>query len=289
MTSKYVFSIELPKGYNLELTLYPSFTYPFYRSLGNVLVKDIGVCRGTTFTFYSDRVVVEGNCSRDTIEELLGLWFNPWNYIDDVDPEYRDYVQDLIERYHGVRLAISSEDKIWLFISVFLSRTTSFHTNTVRWIRKIALHGLDHFIREGYGFVGNSFQLKQLWILLNTTDLVKLISSFNPRSLHNSWRIRRKLLKYRFVGVKTVDAFLLFSTPHSFFTPIDRHYKRFLMMRFQLRGYREPLSHLCRRYDCSFCPLASRCLSFFSRRVFGRLGGWIQTLSYLAGNRLVRI
>jgi len=289
MVIRHTFSIKLLKPYDLLLTFYPSFTYSFYRFRGNKIIKDTGICSGTIFTFYSDHVVIDGPCSKDVARELLGLWFDPVEYVDTVDQRYRDYVLSLVNRFNGIRLAISPSDRIWVFISVFLSKATKFHTNTVKWVRKIASIGLDDFIKTGYRSIGNSFQLKQLWHLLNETDIINLLESFNPYNLDDSWRLRRKLLKYKYIGVKTVDAFLLFATPFSFFTPIDRHYRNFLAQKLGLRGYREPLNNLCRLYDCSICPLNRNCLSYFSRRNFGRLSGWIQTLSYLAGNKLLNI
>ena len=289
MVIKHTFSIKLPKQYNLSLTFYPSFTYPLYRFIGNKAIKDIGVCSGTIFTFYRDHVNIDGSCDKDVIEKLLGLWFDPLEYIDSVNKRYRDYILDLVNRFNGIRLAISPSDRIWVFMAVFLSKATNFHANTVKWVRKIASIGLNNFIKNGYRSIGNSFQLKQLWHLLNESSIIDLLESFNPYNFDDSWRLRRKLLRYKYIGVKTVDAFLLFATQFSFFTPIDRHYKKFLVQKLGLRGYREPLNDLCKLYDCRICPLSRKCLSYFSRRNFGKLSGWIQTLSYLAGNKLLNI
>lgn len=289
MTVKHTFTIELARQYDYLLTFYPSFTYPLYRFSENKAIKEFGACSKSTFIFYKDRIIVESRCNRDSIEEMLGLWYDPLEYIDVVDQRYRDYVRAIVDRFSGIRLAISPHDRIWVFIAVFLSKATSFHINTVKWIRKIASIGLNNFIKSGYESIGKNFQLKQLWQLLNETDIIESLRSFNPHSVTDSLRLRRELLRYRYVGVKTVDAFLLFTTRFSFFTPIDRHYKRFLVQKMGLRGYREPSTKLCRIYDCQVCPLNRKCFSYFSRKSFGRLSGWLQTLSYLSANKLLNV
>ncbi len=54
------------------------------------------------------------------------------------------------------------------------------------------------------------------------------------------WEPRKRLLRYRWVGTKTVDAYILFTTHCPAVASIDRHYRRFLLDYFSLPKYMKP-------------------------------------------------
>ncbi len=280
--------------YNPYLTLYPSFIYPLFTHKtidGRYIVrKDIGVYKGLSITFSMGESYIL--VSRDDIEssfiyDITGLWFNPRDYVVDVKSRYRVFVEELVDRLESVRIAVSRIDRGWVFTSVFLSRATSFHKNTVRWVRAIASRYIDPLECNPL-IVGGNFQLKQLSRLLGMYKSVLRELVVNGRIVceEDAWLIRRELLRLKYVGVKTVDAYLLFTTRYSFFTPVDRHYIGFVKKFFRETLY-SPRRRYCVIYTCYNCPFRDKCLCGWSISSFNMLSGWIQTIAYLYGNKLV--
>ncbi|MCD6488830.1 MAG: hypothetical protein J7K21_06370, partial [Desulfurococcales archaeon] len=160
--------INLEEHYDLCLTLLPSFIYPLFEMFNKFSYKKIiGYCQDSILTQKGDIIELSGCNNPKVLYEWGGLWFDPVNYVSDVDHRYLIFVEKLIDKYHGVRMAISPIDAPWVFISVFLSRATDFYRNTVRWVRKIARKNpLDPFNIDP-DIIGKNFQLQQLKMIMN--------------------------------------------------------------------------------------------------------------------------
>ena len=274
--------IKLNRRINIPLSLYPSFASTLFRveySNSNVtLTKLIGYSVGAKITVAKNEVVCEGTCKPELLKEWLGLWFNPWTYINDVHRDIKPLIFKLIESYESLTLITSSVDWKIILIATFLSRRTNYHVNVIKWIRKIFsnvesddLTKIKNRIRS----TGRSYQLRQLVEVLEELYTI----NFNK----NPWSIRRDLLEIKYVGPKTVDAFLLFSGKGSIFTPSDVHYARFAKRVLGIENYVMPSKNMCLAYDgnCLKCPYANKCLTGKSIKLFGRLSGWIQTIAYV--------
>ncbi len=262
--------IKVPEKYSLWDTLYPSFIFPFF-SQNNILVKNIGLYSGVKIRSKNGRFIVEGEVPRDFILEWTGLWFTPRNGDDDI--------KVLIETYSHVRLAISSCDREYVFISVFLSQNTDFHTNTCRWIKKLSETYGPKFLEKKdlrFATVGTSYQLERLEQVY-PEFCQKISNRKDPGSL------RLKLLSIKGVGPKIADAYILFSSRHSESTPCDIHLRRFVDRLKLVEYQRLPSKNYCRRYYCwleSECPVCGECLRFLMMNKYGGLSGWIQTIAY---------
>ncbi|MEM1749676.1 MAG: hypothetical protein QW369_05435 [Desulfurococcaceae archaeon] len=274
------FKYSLSKPYDLVLTLLPSFTYPLFSERRGALVKDYGYCRGMEIQRAESSIVVSGCSNEEFINEVLGLWYDPLNYLSDLSCSFKDLIEELVWSFRKIRLSISTMDKCLVFAACFLSRATNYYSNTVKWVRAIASVDLSSMRRADLSSISSSFQVRQFNYLLKNTDILEALVEAN-NDLSELTILRRRLLKYPFIGVKTVDAYLLFSTKHPIFTPIDRHYKSFTREFLGLKEYVEPRKDLCSNYYCWECPRRSRCLTWFSMNSFGRLSGWIQTIAYL--------
>ncbi len=283
---------------DILLTLYPSFLYPYFNIYTTTygsskivrLIKKSGYCSNKYIDvkYLENHIEITTNCNNEEyVKEVTGTWYIPWNYISEVHNNYYDFVVNLINKYSGIRLSVSSIDKLQILISVFLSRNTSFHVNTVKWINKIISRCTTIFNCD-YTRIGKSYHLRQLNEILNRyREIIDYIISFTPKDLQELYELRRKLLTIKYVGVKTADAYILYTTRYSFIAPIDRHYIAVLKKYFKLTDLVYPKKYLCEKYMCSECPLRNRCAFNITSSIFGRLNGWIQTLSYLHGNKII--
>lgn len=284
--------IHLDEPYDFYLTLYPSFIYPLFeftkRGSSYIIKKSIGALQGSSIIVDENLVCYKGLDHR-VVEEWLGLWFKPWSIIGDVEEKYLGFIENVLNKFSSIRIAISPLDRPWVFIAVFLSHNTSFHVNTVKWIKKIGSVNPVNPLDINPLVAGKNYQLVQLSEILDKHGIIKTIVSSNKiTSIKDAWRIRMKLLEIKYVGPKTADAFLLFTTRYSIFTPSDRHYRVFVSKYLGVRR-NYPLKKYCKEYTCDSCPLAGNCLTGWSISVFGRLSGWLQTLSYLHGNKLITL
>ncbi|RLG84338.1 MAG: hypothetical protein DRO40_01485 [Thermoprotei archaeon] len=278
--------------YDPYLTIYPSFLYPFFDYINNYKkwVKTCGYCKGAVIEF-RDNTILLHNCNDDKVLPYwTGLWFVPRILLYDIEPRYMGFIENLVEKFEHIRLAISPQDPIWVFISVFLSRNTNFHTITVKWIKDIARFYENDPTGINVLKIGRSYQLRQLKELLGDKNLWSLIESI--RSNYNNekfcWKLRKTLISRRFIGPKTADAFLLFSTQCSLFTPADRHYLRFTRKYFGQKLV-SPNKRYCLINTCYECPISGNCITGWSILAFGRMSGWIQTIAYLIGKKKITL
>jgi len=262
--------IKMPEKYSFWDTLYPSFIFPFFKKNGS-FVKKIGLYSGVRIRIEDEELIVEGEVPRDYVLEWTGLWFTPEGG--------KDKLKILIETYSRIRLAISSCDREYVFISVFLSQNTDFHTNTCRWIKKLSeIYGSNFLERIDLRFrtAGTSYQLARLEQTYPEFRQ-KILDEKDPGSL------RLKLLSIKGVGPKIADAYILFSSRHPESTPCDIHLRRFVDRLGFIEYRRLPSKNYCRKYYCwlkSECPVHEECLRFLMMNKYGRLSGWIQTIAY---------
>ncbi len=271
------------RKYDLYLTLYPSFiTTMFVPFKRDEWVKRFGYCQGVRIRQEGDGVWYEGNCDESYVKLLTGLWFEPWNYLHEVERKYLEIIERLIEKFACIRLAISPYDHERIFISTFLSRVTGYYQNVIRWVQGLLELTGDRPERIDENVVrrvGNSFQLIQLSdalraYLARVKPLVEARISF--------WKIRQELLGVKYVGPKVADAFLIFTGLTTELAPSDRHYINFVKKLGLFERFRQPEKRLCISYRCPECLHVGICLTGLSHMSFGRLSSWVQTVAYVA-------
>ncbi|MEM1597516.1 MAG: DNA lyase [Pyrobaculum sp.] len=234
----------------LELTLYPSLVLAL---LDGRYVKKFGVKKGV---YAGDDLYMSGR------------WYNAWQYVGDVEREAVDYIYPLLEKYGDcVGISTSPGDEDLLFVVAFLTQNTNYHTNVLRWAEALFSRGerLEDVARQAPE-VGRSYQLQRL-----PPAVAQYLKLGRPRR-------RQTLLSIPGVGPKVADLFLLF-TGDTAAAPVDKHFMR-QAPRLGLRGG-PPKSAYCKKYDCGTCPAAGSCLRRQAEEKYGRLAGWVQTLSYL--------
>ncbi len=279
---QYVSEVKLNRRIDILLSLYPSFVSTLFevKRSGNgvTLIKLIGCYSGAKITIAKDKVVCENVCEPRLLREWLGLWFNPRLYVNKVSERIKPLSLRLIELYEDLTLITSSIDWKIILVATFLSRRTNYHVNVIRWVRRIFnnIEPEDLMkVRNRIENMGRSYQLKQLVEVIDELYAI----NFNK----NPWSIRQELLEIKYVGPKTVDAFLLFSGKGSIFTPSDVHYVRFARRVLGIRNYVIPSKNMCLEYggNCLNCPYADKCLTGRSIKLFGELSGWVQTMAYV--------
>ena len=267
---------------DLRLSLYPSFASVLFTQLDNeTLLKDLGYGKGLRIRVHRHEVECEGVlCDDELIKEWIGIWFNPYNYLDKAKRSKKYVIEKLIDLYNGVRIITSSVDWKIILVAVFLSRRTDYHVNVVRWVKTIFRdtyieNNIDTVIKR-IDVAGKSYQLKQLKSSIS--------SLFNINFNERPWSLRRELLLKKYVGPKVVDAFLLFTKKGTVFTPSDIHYQRFVRnLNLVDKKLGIPMKNICLRYgaNCFDCLFRNNCLTGWSISVFGELSGWVQTIAYI--------
>lgn len=282
--------IRLEKPYNIDVSLYPSFTYPLYSIVDGWYVKMLGAYRGLRFKLEEPTTLrFEGisAVSEDIVLELTGLWFDPYEYASKLPSSRASRIWLLIEAYEEIGLAIDPYSRLWLFVSVALSRHTDFHLNTVRWVRMISeivddprYVGIEQLSR-----ISRSFHLTQL--PLQIRFYVEKIESLEDRV--NPSIIRVKLQEGPWIGPKTATSYLLFSRRDAtYMASSDTHFQR-ISRKLGLMDWSIPWNpSMCRRYLCIDCPVHDGCLHWIARVEYGWLAGWIQTVAYLQDRLLCR-
>ncbi|NPA23100.1 MAG: DNA lyase [Crenarchaeota archaeon] len=263
--------------YSLKYTLYPSFTLTLFDNpKNNLYVKVCGYSRGLKIEQKTDNLVLENVIDEEYIYDITGLWYDPNTYVRDVDKKLRDLIERIIERTSFIRISVSRQDYIFIFISTYLSRNTDYYTNVIRWVKKICQlsnSNIRNITPELVKSIGRSYQLQQLAEVLDQALSIKLEDDF--------WNLRRTLLKIKYAGPKVVDAFLIFTKSTTSIAPSDIHYERFIKTFGIFENFEKPIKNYCIRYTCESCPRSSRCLTGLSYRHLGKLSSWLQTVSYV--------
>jgi len=277
---------------NLDLSMYPSFVSAlFHKIRPNEWVKIFGYGKGTKIHVLNNELTCEGNACNNAIQEWTGLWFNPLDYINEIEVNSRVYekIYNLITCFNDLRLIVSSYDKEIILTATFLSRRTDYHRNVIRWIHRLLSlkEDLNELSEEEIISVSKSYQLKQL-----SKVLYSLLKTLRKYGQGNPWRLRYELLRIKYVGPKVVDSFLLFAGYDTYFTASDVHYINFMKF---LNIYNEvhrkifiPSKNMCLRFGakCLNCLYAGKCLSGLSINLFGKLSGYVQTIAYVVDKAL---
>lgn len=264
--------LEIRRNFDLELSLFSSFSLPLFEKEGEWWVKRRGAFRELRMRSRGQDALEVENCPDPNVAFILsGAWFDPFEHLEELSEEVREKALLLVERFGDLGLAVNPYDRELIFISVALSANTDFHANTVRWVKRIS----EGDLRE---LPGRSFQLKNLPEQLSfyLREIKPVEDSLTPEEL------RLKLLQGPRIGPKIATSYLLFSRKDAtFFAPSDVHFQR-AMRKLGMLSWEKPWDpKLCRSFPCSHCPGREECLSFLARKAFGRLAGWMQTASYI--------
>ncbi|MEM0005868.1 MAG: hypothetical protein QXJ56_03070 [Ignisphaera sp.] len=282
--------VNVDRKIDLNKLLYPSFILPLVEmnTITNELFKRWGYCKNLKIRKDNGNIVIAHEEKRciEYADEILGLWFDIDRYRKDVSKNYQELIEGMIETHGKIGIATSSNDDVEIFSSIFLSRATDFHRNTVRWLRnafsmfeninRIAyLDNLDSILTS----VGNSFQIKQ-WVAV-LRDYLNLRNAI--RCEIDIQSIKSRLLRMKFVGPKVTYAYILFILKNTSYAPIDRNFleflKRFSVTRPLIGAI--PQKRLCMVYTCEHCTYKKVCTLYRVRSAFGHMSGWLQTMAYL--------
>lgn len=270
-------------GVPLTAIFYPSFAQPLLEVKALEAVKVWGYCRGLRLEATGGLVRAYHGDEKclDYAELLLGLWIDPPSLLRYVEPRYRGLAEELVATYEGMGVATSPADDVELFVSIFLSRNTSFHVNVIKWVRR-ALHlygSLTELADEGKArAVASSYQVLQLPRALVEYLRVRerLLGGAAPE-------VRQALLRVSHVGPKVAHAYILFTLRDPHYAPVDRNLLKFLSNFEETTDLVEgtaPRKELCLKYECWRCPAAQRCVHSKLAKAFGALTGWVQTVAY---------
>lgn len=264
--------LRLPaRGLDLDLTLYPSFVLSLFDETRGVYRKIAG--RSRHCCVWQKGGEIWSTCPEDETVLYTGLWFLEVRDAETPHRKFSDLVDALIEAYAALSLAVDVYDPLHIFISAFLSQNTSYHSNVLRWTKKLWEISPDPIrAAEAAPHVGQSFQLARL------PEAVRCAAKDWPR---DPYELRKMLLNCKYVGPKTVDAVLLFSRAESAAVPVDRHFVKMLSRLSLFPNSSPPNSQYCKRFTCLECPRRSRCARWLAAKYFGRLAGWVQTAFYI--------
>jgi hypothetical protein len=255
------------KGINYGLSLYSSYILPLFDleevSGGFIFRKKHGAYRGLVCRF--DKRNLETNCKipRDWPEEVvyktLGL-----------DKHY--LYQKLAAEVDGkglvdtITLMYSPPDKTLVAYTIYLSQNTSYHTNTVRWVRELLETGV---------IKSRSYQVS--WFMENK-NLIR-----ESTSLGDPLEEAARLLTLRGVGFKGSQAYLLYAHGLTEYAPLDRHYRALVSEYLNLPP---PDKKFCLRafFNCGRCPLSGECVYSRLRSRLGYFNGVLQSIVYIAGS-----
>ncbi|MEM1675751.1 MAG: hypothetical protein QXX35_03965 [Desulfurococcaceae archaeon] len=171
----------------------------------------------------------------------------------------------------------SSLDKVFIFITIFLSRNTDYYRNTVKWIKFIIEKNClsNPFYCVDYI---KSYQYRELTYLLSKTSLSNILNGNEIR----------QLLCLKGFGLKSINAYLLHTYGYTKYAPIDRYYI-YLLNRISLKNSIPNKIHcLKNELNCIKCSLSNSCLYSSVYNKFGEFNGIIQSMNYVY-NRLKRI
>ncbi len=261
----------MPRGYSLDVTLLPSLTLPMFERRGPKFVKMLGHRRKAELAQVGEWLHFDG-ASEAEVRLWSGLWWDPAEHAQKVSSELKSVVEALLSAYRGLRLSVSPKDYEVIFAAAFLSRTTDYYANVVRWIRLMSPDGTLNTSLAPH--VGSSFQLRQLPEVISSLKRILPLPS-------DPWDARQRLLALKWVGPKVADAFLLFSGITTELAPADVHYMR-LGVKLGLLSPRAkaPSKSACLKWTCPECPRSDSCSTGVSLESLGPLAGWVQTVLY---------
>lgn len=255
------------KHLDLDITLYPSFVLSLFYPVNGAYLKATGMRKGCSMRAEGSYLITD--CGREALY-WSGAWF--MEVLESEEPKRLSWLLDVLrEHYPKLGLAVDPHDPLHMLIPIFLSQSTDYHVNVIKWSRELWRSTDDP---------------------LEAVEIApKLAGSYQLRRLHHSfpclssalgggsWELRRGLIRCKYCGPKVADAFLLFSLGDTTSAPADRHFVS-MARRLGLWGdIKLPIKRACLKYSCSDCPI--KCIRWLASESFGKLAGWVQTAFYL--------
>jgi len=257
------------RGLDLGLTLYPSFVLSLFEGGQGAYRKLAGRSAGCHMKQVGGELLT--SCPVEEAEYYTGVWYLEVRERESPSRSLSWLVELLLEAYAPLGLSVDVFDPLHIFTAVFLSQTTSYHTNVLSWTRRLWRMADDPLrAAELAPSIGGSFQLRRL------AEAVRCASS-----ALQSGDVRRELLRCRYVGPKTADATLLFALADASAAPVDRHMAGLCRRLGLFEGAGAPRPSYCRRYRCGECPARGGCTRWLASSQLGRLAGWVQTAFYV--------
>jgi len=263
---------------------------------------------GLTETALRRRVMLETGLCQGPYERM----------IETLPRNIRPKIEALAKLYSGVRLPIVPLDFLYMLIATALSRRVGYEPLVVGWCRRIwekydgRIDLIAQLKPKELREIGTSYQVLRLpKILKSFIELSKNIERLPKQVL--DWvgppetpteeyiqMLPLELARLTLIrgcwglGPKIVDSLLLSISKATHFTPCDTHLYS-VAKRLGLDNVEEarmPQKTLCSRFLCDkenskkykipLCPQAESCLRV-RLSPLGKLGGWVQTLTYLHG------
>ncbi|MEM4966265.1 MAG: hypothetical protein QXS45_05780 [Sulfolobales archaeon] len=275
----------------LSEIFYPSFALPMLDIEDYKAVKIYGVCSGLRIRVSRRVYEVSHNDSfcLEYADYLLGLWLDIDQIFSDVRGVFREIIEILSETYSSYGISVSPLDDVIVFTSIYLSKNTDYHNNTVRWVREILRIYRDPMSliirdpREVLDNIGRSFQLREL------PQALECYSRIRDHVLRNDSDNYRSLLRCKGVGPKILYSYMLHVKLDTSYAPFDVNLERFLA-NMNLRIWkRRPDKNLCILYSCNTCPIRDSCGIGILRSYLGRALGWFQTVAYMHVKSMCRM
>ncbi|MEM4036134.1 MAG: hypothetical protein QXU97_05970 [Fervidicoccaceae archaeon] len=267
--------LEVAAVRRLSELFYPSFASPLFDIDESGALKRWGHCRGLVVKVLGSRKYAVSHELAECLEYaiyVVGAWLDLERAAKTASKRGKRILEALSEAYEGFGIATSPLDDRELFASIFLSRNTNYHTNTVKWMRKILeLHG--GLVGEPPSTVSRSYQVGQL------PEALECYAGL--RSLILEKRSWRELLLCRNVGPKTSRAFALHVLLEPRVAPLDVNAERLASYLGIKRWKMRPNKALCLANTCSSCPARSNCGGAAFEELFGDAAGWVQTIAFV--------
>jgi hypothetical protein len=261
---------------------------------------------------------------RATIE--TGLWRGPYEErIGSLPKSVQPQIQALAEAYPGVRLPIVPLDFPYMLTSVALSKRTGYSKFVLQWCQRIwsiysgRIDLVAQAKKRDLQSIGRSYQVLQLQKTLRSFSelsthperlpkkVLDLIGEpYVPAEEFLLWLTpelaRMTLIRGCWgIGPKVADSIILSTFKASHFIPCDTHL-RTVAERLELanmEGAKMPSKVLCSKYVCDqktsiqfkvpLCSWSANGACLRSRLMYLlKTGGWVQTLTYLHGERFCK-
>lgn len=255
------------------LNLYFSYLLPLFKiSTGNELIiyKEHGVCKGLLCSGKERKYkcIVPSNCSIKQLCSLLGIdkKIIARYVFNNLDIPHNSYL-------YGFSLIYSQWDKLYIIISIYLSRNTNYFLNTIHWVKKL-LSNKCYIELSNCEKISNSYIFREF--IENYPKIHAVLSS--NKSLCEEII---ELARIKGIGVKSIMAYILHAYGETFYAPIDRYYFQFLK-EIGIKG-KIPSIDKCRRqkFNCRDCIYRDDCLYGKTYHVLGLSNGFLQSLSYI--------
>ncbi|RLE86230.1 MAG: hypothetical protein DRN04_19885 [Thermoprotei archaeon] len=267
--------------YDLDLTMFPSFTSSLFTKLSkDYWVKTYGAFKGLKLKVRNS--FLESNINNIEVVNLLsGLWYEPNRYLNELSRSVRYKVEYVVDVYEKIRIAINPYDKELMFLATALSQRTNYHANVIKWVKHIA-----SLVDRGLSIksinlmdLGRSYQLKRANVIIK--HCINIVEKDKALSVDDVKKFKKVLLTCKFVGPKVVNAYLMFTRKAPYIVPVDIHFIRFLKNLNLLEFKRKPVKNFCAKYICDECPYRYECVEALAMKVFKNLSSWIQTVAYV--------